>query len=275
MPRDRRAAVALTFDDGYRDTCLHAAALAREMRLPITIFLIAAYVENGRRFWWHEAARLAEAARVSEATIADRSYRLDPKGKVTLANDLYGAAFRSSSVAKREAFLAHAREELHIAPDGDSGDGQSCSLTWPEVREIQNAGWVAFGAHTVHHPVLAHLCDRAEVEREVGGCRRLLEESLGRPVRGFAYPLGRMEHIGDRGLGAVREAGYQWAVTTIRGVNTLETDPHLLRRIGVGPEQHWLVLAADIAGMWPFGKLHRRPKHTQSPDFRGGEDGVA
>jgi peptidoglycan/xylan/chitin deacetylase (PgdA/CDA1 family) len=254
-PSDRSSTVALTFDDGYHDSCLHAARLAREMRMPITIFLIPGYVESGQRFWWHETAHLVQATSVSEATVAGQSYRLDRNGRVALASDLYDAACWSRSVAEREALLAHAREQLHVAPDAAEEDGCSRSLTWPEVRETHEAGWVDFGAHTVHHPVLAGLRDPAEVEREVGGCRRLLEDRMQRPVRSFAYPLGRMEHIGDRGLGAVREAGYECAVTTIKGLNTPQTDPHLLRRIGVGAEQHWLVLAADMAGVWPFGRL--------------------
>src|SRR2546427_3585444 len=47
------------------------------------------------------------------------------------------------------------------------------------------------------------------------GCRTVLEQQLGHPVRTFAYPVGKAEHIGAAALRAVREAGYDWAVTTI------------------------------------------------------------
>jgi hypothetical protein len=74
-------------------------------------------------------------------------------------------------------------------------------------------------------------------------------------VRCFAYPLGRPEHIGADGVRAVQEAGYDWAVTTLRGINSPRTNPHLLRRLGVGGEQDWLVLAAELAGVWPLAGL--------------------
>src|SRR5437763_7914160 len=37
--RDRRTALVLTFDDGYRDNYTHGFALARELEIAFTIFL--------------------------------------------------------------------------------------------------------------------------------------------------------------------------------------------------------------------------------------------
>src|SRR5205085_8380791 len=63
-------------------------------------------------------------------------------------------------------------------------------LSWEQVREMEESGWVAFGGHTMHHPDLGSLIDHDEIEREVGECRTVLEERLGHPVRSFAYPFG-------------------------------------------------------------------------------------
>src|SRR5215469_5904028 len=38
--KDRRTLLAITFDDGYDDNYTHAFALASELRIPVTIFLI-------------------------------------------------------------------------------------------------------------------------------------------------------------------------------------------------------------------------------------------
>ncbi|MGZ6388954.1 MAG: polysaccharide deacetylase family protein, partial [Ktedonobacterales bacterium] len=123
-------------------------------------------------------------------------------------------------------------------------------LSWPEVCEMAASGWVSFGAHTQHHPVLAQLTDAAEVAHEVGDCRQVLEQQLRHPVQTFAYPLGRPEHIGPQAPKAVRQAGYRWALTTLRGVNTPQTNPYLLHRIGTNHDDHWLVTAAQTAGVW-------------------------
>src|SRR5438876_670792 len=62
--RHRRPPLALTFDDGYQDNYTHAFALARELRIPMTIFLIPGYLESGNYFWWREGKRLVQRAQV-------------------------------------------------------------------------------------------------------------------------------------------------------------------------------------------------------------------
>jgi peptidoglycan/xylan/chitin deacetylase (PgdA/CDA1 family) len=87
----------------------------------------------------------------------------------------------------------------------------------------------------------------------------VLEQRLGHPVRTFAYPIGKLEHIGKEGLQAVKEAGYKWALTTIEGVNTPQSDPYLLNRLPGDVEQHWLVMASELVGL--LGIFSRIRKH--------------
>ena len=122
-------------------------------------------------------------------------------------------------------------------------------LTWAEVHEMEESGWVSFGAHSMHHPILAYLADPHEVQREVEECRTVLEQHLGHPVRIFAYPIGKPEHIGDEGLKAVKAAGYEWAVTSIEEINTSQCDPYLLRRNPGVVNKHWLVMASELVGL--------------------------
>src|SRR5205823_582788 len=55
---DRRTPLVLTFDDGYRDNYTHGFALAQELEIPFTIYLIPGYIESGAYFWWREGQRL-------------------------------------------------------------------------------------------------------------------------------------------------------------------------------------------------------------------------
>ena len=101
-------------------------------------------------------------------------------------------------------------------------------------------------------PILANLSDPTEVYREVAECRTVLKQRLGHPVRTFAYPVGKPEHIGEVALRSVRDAGYDWAVTTIYGTNTSQSDPLQLRRVAGLVGRHWLVMAAETSGIWKF-----------------------
>src|SRR5438270_742282 len=250
---DRRTPLVLTFDDGYHDNYTHAFALARELQVPITIFLIPAYIQSGEHFWWLEGKRLASNAQVSEVTIDDRTYYLGKTGeRRALALAIDTRLRHAGSVKEREAFLAAARELLGVTEGVIvEGEIERC-LTWAEVHEMEESDWVSFGAHTMHHPILAYLADPQEVQREVQECRAVLEQQLGHPVRTFAYPVGQIQHIRDVVLKAVQQAGYDWALTTMYGFNTSKSNPYLLRRIEVAAKQHWLIMAAEAAGLWGF-----------------------
>lgn len=265
---DRRTPLVLTFDDGYHDNYTHAFALARELQIPITIFLIPGYMESNNRFWWLEADHLLHHAHVEKATIQGRTYHLTQPKELSLLTHTIDAHTRyAASVAEREVFLTLAREALAVPPSAPLEE-TALPLKWTEVREMQQSGWVSFGAHTMHHPTLAYLRDTAEVQREVSECRTFIEQQLGHPVPIFAYPIGNPADFGEKGLRAVRESGYAWAVTTIDGINTPQTDPHQLRRIKTDVNQHWLILAAETVGLWQFFSIRKEQhisSHTSSP----------
>ncbi|MGZ3645414.1 MAG: polysaccharide deacetylase family protein [Ktedonobacteraceae bacterium] len=243
--------LVLTFDDGYRDNYSHGFALARELQIPITIFLIPGYIESGDYFWWGEHQRLIHFAQVEVITLSGRIYHLDQhRERITLSREIDNQLRFASSVSEREAFLQTIRKKLAVPSSAVLNRETTLSLTWTEIKEMEKSGWVSFGAHTQHHPILSYLVDPTELYQEVENCRKIIEQHLGHPVRTFAYPVGQMQHIGDDVLQSVKDAGYQWAMTTQYGYNSPQSDPYLLRRIEVDVSQHWLVLAAEAAGLW-------------------------
>ena len=251
--RDRRIPLVLTFDDGYYDNYTCGFTLARELHLPLTIFLIPGYSENGQRFWWEEGKYLASQTRVDTATIEGYTYHLHRADqREVLAHTIDACARHAASVSAREQFLASMHEMLQVPIEASAEEKAALPITWKEAQEMQASGWISFGAHTMHHPILAYLTDPAEAHHEVKECQIVLEQQLGHPIRTFAYPVGQPEHIGAYARQIVQEAGYAWAVTTIHGFNTPHTDPYLLRRVEVDIDQHWLTVAAKTSGVWGF-----------------------
>src|SRR6266581_1839921 len=266
--RDQRTLLVLTFDDGYHDNYTHAFALARQLQVPFTIFLVPGYIQSGEPFWWLEGERLVRSAQVDEVTIEGRTYHLaqleERKALVQIINI---RARHAQSVAEREAFLAETRKAVGVPSSVGEEEG-ALPLTWAQVREMEESGLVSFGAHTMRHPILGYLADPAEVQQEVGECRRVLEQQLGHPVRTFAYPVGKPEHIGEEGLQAVKEAGYRWALTTIEEVNNPQTDPYLLRRLPGDQAQPWLVMASELVDLLGVASRLRKKYRAWTRGFR-------
>jgi len=111
------------------------------------------------------------------------------------------------------------------------GDGLShgLMLTREMVVALDRQG-VEIGAHTISHPILARL-DDAEAGREISGGKEQLESIIGKPVRLFAYPNGKVgKDFDSRHVEMVRRAGFHAAFTTALGAVTRRQDRFQLPR---------------------------------------------
>ncbi len=75
-------------------------------------------------------------------------------------------------------------------------------MDWEQLGHLVEAG-MTIGSHSRTHPWLGRITDPAELRREVGGSRTLLQERLGVDVHFFAYPFGEW----SEGLAAAAEEG--------------------------------------------------------------------
>ncbi len=253
---DRRTPLVLTFDDGYRDFYTHAFELVCQLQIPVTVFLIPGYVESGGCFWWEEGDHLVANAQVDQVALDGRTYHLaQAKERSALSQAIDHRLRAAQSVKEREAFLTFMYSMLAVPTElaaEPAKAAMSRSLTWDEIRTMQESGWVTFGAHSMNHPILAALADPVELHYEIKACRTLLEQHLRCPVNTFAYPVGKPEDIGEEAIKVVREAGYTCAVTTVPGYATANSDPFRIERLLTDVSRHWLVLAAEISGIWSF-----------------------
>lgn len=254
VQKDQRTPLVLTFDDGYHDNYTYAFKFANELQVPITIFLVPGYMDSGDFFWWGEGVRMVKCAQVDRVTLDDHVYQLGREADRSALTKVIDSRLRfARSVAERETFLKMIRQLLAVQTANDLieyEDNVDLPLSWTEAIKMQESGWVSFGGHTMHHPVLAYLDDPTEVQSEILSCREILEHRLGKPIRTFAYPIGKTEHISDDAVRAVEESGFLWAVTTTRGIATPASDPYRIERVLGDVSRHWLLMAAETSGLW-------------------------
>ncbi len=111
-----------------------------------------------------------------------------------------------------------------------------------QLRDMHAAG-MEIGSHTVSHARLPTL-DDAALARELTDSRAALEDLLGAPVTGLAYPYGLYD---ERCRTAARDAGYRHASTTQSGWALLDKDPFLVRRLTVYNADTAATLARKLA----------------------------
>ena len=101
-------------------------------------------------------------------------------------------------------------------------------LTPDEVKALMAAGWEV-DAHTISHPDLTTV-DDTQLQQEVAGSRKQLQQMFGVPVNFFCYPAGRFD---DRVVAAVKAAGYLGATTTQLGLAKPSENPYQLPRVRI------------------------------------------
>jgi peptidoglycan/xylan/chitin deacetylase (PgdA/CDA1 family) len=221
-------AVAVTLDDGYRDNYLEAFPIFRRHSIPATIFLATSAIGSDRALW-HDA--VFSAFRETKAPALDS---FGPRGiggalgtageRLAVQQEVLGY-LRAVPDEERAEAVVRLREVLRVGP---TPAVPGLMLSWDEAREMSRGG-IRFGSHTVSHPLLSRVgSDRAR--RELEDSKSIIEERLGVPVVGFAYPNGTLADYLPETKTLLREAGYRFAVTTSSGANDETTDLFELRR---------------------------------------------
>ena len=221
-------AIAITFDDGYRDNFLHAFPILKKLSLPATIFLATEVIGTGRTLWHDRVfSAFRETRRPSLIGIPSENDRYDLS---TLASKLATQEkilrfIWSLGEDDRTRWIQCLTEKLQVP---DRQHVSKLMLTWDEIRFMHGQG-ISFGAHTVTHPILSKLPSHRALE-ELQQSKATIERELQAPVRTFAYPIGRREDYDEGTKRLVREVGYICALTTVPGTNMDNADPYELRR---------------------------------------------
>jgi peptidoglycan/xylan/chitin deacetylase (PgdA/CDA1 family) len=195
-----RRTVAVTFDDGYRDTYEEALPVLERTGVFATVFVSTGC--PGREFWWDELTRIVMGsnARPDELKIeiGDRLRSWAFGSRPTHPGAAEAAARRTllTSIANElRPLRPRAREDAMAAirawAGQVSGDGstRARALTIGELKQLAASEYIEIGAHTVSHPVLS-LLTRDEQREEVHQSRIDLQSVAGAPVTSFSYPHG-------------------------------------------------------------------------------------
>ncbi len=225
-------AVAITFDDGYRDNYTEAYPLLRAEGMTATFYVTTGCLDGGPPLW---TAKLRYMVRQTTC----RSVILPPPfgGTATIAGPADRQALFTRlivglknipSVRRRELI-----EELAAAlAVTDFSALDDIMMTWDHVRELSRNG-MTIGAHTVSHPNLPNTPSR-EATAEIAGSRDMIAAAIGAPAVHFSYPNGRgSAHVTEEIRTLVQRLGFRSAVTSVPGCVRTGADPWALRRVGV------------------------------------------
>lgn len=225
-------AVAITFDDGYRDNYTQAYPALRSEGLTATFYVTTGCMNGGPPLWTAKLRFIVRRTAREFVTLpppfSARAETRTPADRQALFTQLVVALKNIPSGQRRDLVdaLATAFDVTDFSALAD------IMMTWDEAREMHRNGMI-IGAHTVSHPNLPNT-GIDEATEEIAGSRDTIAAELQTPVAHFSYPNGRgSAHLTDAVRSIVRRAAFRSAVTSMPGCVRPGADPWALRRVGI------------------------------------------
>lgn len=205
-----RRPLVVTFDDGYKDNHDIVLPILEDVGIPAVFFVTTDYIDGRNIPWWDEIAFL----------MAENILPLQGKD----ISEILGYC-KSISDDERIRFLGKLRTDAKNIPP------VHLMMDWGDVRGLNDAG-MEIGSHTVSHPMLRNITDKAKLVKELRESKRKIEKEIGGQVYSFSYPVGRASSADDDIVDAVKDAGYKFACLYEHGVNRKDDfDVYRLLRI--------------------------------------------
>lgn len=237
-----RAAVAITFDDGYWDNLHIAGPLLRAAGVNATVFATTGH--RDREFFWDEldriflqpgtlprtldvralaySAYLGDDAVLENLIVWDVTQPAVPTARHRIYRELCELIHRANADA-RELTL---NELTAWAGMGKAGRASHRMMTSDEIRAMGRDPAYELGAHTRRHPRLVSESPSSQKDEIANE----LKAMVGSSVRGFSYPFGTRHDYTAETVGFVRDAGYAYACSNFNGLVMPGTDPYQLPR---------------------------------------------
>jgi peptidoglycan/xylan/chitin deacetylase (PgdA/CDA1 family) len=244
---------AINLDDGYMDNYTYAFPVLKKYNLSATIFLVTDVIGHDHLFWWDEVFQIMRGAKPGNVT--EDAYR------AIKINDL----LMNKKDSEIRDFINNLKKQCRINKEIIPNQ----MLGWKEIMEMAGSG-ISFGGQTKTHKNLCLLEDN-EMREELSGSKLALEEKLGVKKIGFCYPYGKYD---DRVKRIVRDTGFDYARTCIKGPNNKDIDRFLLRSIDASFVFNKALLGSSIAfhSLSPkFGIRNLRRGHA---GVNGGNSGL-
>lgn len=247
----------ITFDDGYVDNYDAAYPILRRYDLPAVIFLATSRMDDPSALWWDQCAEhfRRTALRSAALPIIGQQSFATPEEKEVVSDRFIAAIKLLSDEQKQQAV-----SDLRAALDVDVLDVR-LFMNWDQVRELV-AHRIACLPHTVTHPILTRIPEQA-MREQIFASRDAILQQTGQQIATFAYTNGMPGDYDAATFRALRDGGFQTAVTLSPGparADTVRRYPYQIPRIFLSYRDTFEIFLMKVMGV---PALTERPQYIE------------
>jgi len=276
--KSSRPRLAITFDDGWKDTYDIALPISRKYGVPISIFVCPGLAGISLPFWPERVTRAFRAAMHSPGVkkrlveiCVEEQLPINGSGAMLSRQcaDAVISALKGLATKRRDEIVQ--KFELAAEACNIPIAAMDAAMTWEDTADAAERG-AQIGSHTQTHQILTTL-DSPQAQAELADSKRAIENQLKRNCLCFAYPNGSWSpEVRD----SVIRAGYSHAFLNEVGIWTQHSDSWLIPRVNVwegtfeGPSGRFSRVAFEYAAFWRCyrAEARKRKRMRRSPSTK-------
>lgn len=228
-------AVAVTFDDGFKNNFQFAAPILEKYKIPAVFYICAGMVGTDKMFWVDQIEDCFNLTSQSMIEIQlDKRYQFDltsARMKI-VALDKVKQFCKNNTAKEKNRVLTELSDECAVIPNVTHSINYEM-MSWDEVITMDKNPLFTIGGHTLYHDIMTSQAITI-VDEDAKETLALLEAKLGHPVCHFAYPEGQAHHYSQSVINLLKKRGIICCPSAIEGINPPGADLFHLKRIMPG-----------------------------------------
>lgn len=224
-------AIALTFDDCYKEFYTNIFPLMQKYNIPATFFLTVGPIQTGIPLL---ADLLVFGISNTEKLLLDltpfglKKYLLNTPFQKEEAIYEINEHLKNVGIQKSQDLIKEIYCRLGLS--FEDVKKMNIILNWQDIDRMRNTQ-ICFGSHTINHPNLVAI-PLKKASEEIKKSKEIIEEKIGSKISFFAYPYGGRKDINNDIINLARSVGFLGAVT-LNKISSNNFNPFLLPRSAI------------------------------------------
>ena len=227
-----KRAVAVTFDDGFKNNYTKAASILDQYSIPTTFYISAGMINTNLIFWVdiiEDCINRTEKENLSIRLEKERRFNLENNKQKIMAINEIKVFCKKQSVEIKNRIVEQLIYTSDILPDNEVSENYQI-MTWKEVAELAKNDLFSIGGHTLYHDIMASQ-KKDKMKLDIATTISLLDFNLDQKTRHYSYPEGQRMHYNKDVIETLKGNGIKCSPSAIDGINSHKEDLFNLKRI--------------------------------------------
>ncbi|MCP1663264.1 peptidoglycan/xylan/chitin deacetylase (PgdA/CDA1 family) [Methanocalculus sp. AMF5] len=229
-------AVAVTFDDGFKNNYTVAAPILKEYNIPAAFYVCSGVINTTMMFWvdmLEDAINLSEKEKITIFLDKEIIFNISDNFNKFLSYTYIKDYCKKVKKNKKDKIVQSVIKETGVEPSVDHATNY-LKLSWDELMKMDRDPLFTIGGHSMYHDILTRFDSDDKTFMDLDLSIRLLEYNLGHKIFHYSYPEGQNDHYNMKVITKLKELSIRVCPSAIDGINDISVDLFNLKRIMVG-----------------------------------------